>query len=106
MSVSLRPLPSPVTTAVGHPSPPPHRLHLFRRLPTSVFCLITQLPPLPDKLLHLTHIARTFPPSPLTPLSFACDAIVCTPTLVTQLSGSPPSSCPLPPLSHPLRFVC
>ena len=53
---------------------------------------------LPDKLLHLTRICRTFPR--LSSESFAYDTLVWTPTLITQLSRSPP-----PPLLSLLSRV-
>ena len=68
---------------VVHSSPCPLFLHL---LPPELFSLVAQFLPLPDKLLHLTHVCRTFPP--LTPQSFACDTLAWTPMLLFQLSTS------------------
>ena len=81
----------PVTMELVPASPSPHFFHL---LPSSLFSLTTQFLPLPDKLLHLTHVCRTFPP--LTPLSFAFDTLAWTLSLRTQLASSPSS--PLPSL--------
>ena len=88
MSISLMSLPLLATTAAGHSSPAPRCLRLFCRLPIDVFSLVAQRLSLPDKLLHLTHVCRTFPP--LTSLSFTCDTLACTATLIARLSASSP----------------
>ena len=59
----------------------------WHRLSADAFSVLTQFLPLPDKLLHLTHVCRAFPP--LTPPCFAFDTLAWTPTLITQLSASP-----------------
>ena len=71
---------------------------LLHRLPAALFVLVTQHLPLPDKLLHLTHVCRTLPS--LTPLSFAFDTLAWTRRLLTHLSSSPP-----PPLLSLLSLV-
>ena len=62
---------------------------LLHRLPAALFVLVTQHLPLPDKLLHLTHVCRTLPS--LTPLSFAFDTLAWTPRLLSHLTSTPPS---------------
>ena len=74
---------------VVHPPRSPLSLQQLQLLPSPVFSLLTQLLPLPDKLLHLTHVCRSFPP--LTPRSFACDTVAWTSTLIDQLKRSPSS---------------
>ena len=71
---------------------------LLHRLPAPLFTLIAQSLPLPDKLLHLTHVCRSLPA--LTPSSFAYDTVACTPALISKLSSSPP-----PPLLSLLSHV-
>ena len=82
----------------AQPSPSAASLQRFHRLPASLFALVAQFLPLPDKLLQLSHIARAFPP--LTPQSFACDTLAWTPTLISRLTASPP-----PPLLSLLALV-
>ena len=80
----------------------PHSSSSFLRgfavFPSSVFALLTQFLPLPDKLLQLTHVSHAFPA--LTPPSFASDTIGWTPWLVAHLSASPP-----PPLLSLLSHI-
>ena len=73
---------------VSHQPPSPRFLHLLHSLPSSLLSLTNHFLPLPDKLLHLTHVCRSFPA--LTPESFACDTVAWTPTLISQLSTTPP----------------
>ena len=77
-----------------------HATHssLLHCLPPAIFTLVTQLLPLPDKLLQFTHVSHCFPA--LTALSFTFDTLVCTPTLISKLSSSPP-----PPLLSLLSHV-
>ena len=71
----------------AHPCDPcPLSVHTTTH-PAPLFALITQLLPLPDKLLHLTHVCRTFPA--LTPWPFACDTLAWTRQLLLQLSILP-----------------
>ena len=81
------PPPAAMDVADVDSSSSPLPLHL---LPASLYPLITQFLPLPDKLLHLTHVCHSFPP--VTPLSFACDTVAWTPTLIAQLTSSPSPS--------------
>ena len=73
-------------------------LQRFQSLHPGIFDLITQFLPLPDKLLHLTQVCRTFPA--LIPRSFACDTMTWTATLLDELTASPP-----PPLLALLALV-
>ena len=87
MSASLSSQPTAMADGHSSSSPHPRCLRLFGRLPIDVFTLLAQCLPLPDKLLHLTHVYRMVPS--LSPLSFACDTLAWTPTLLSQLNTSP-----------------
>ena len=95
--------------AVHSPASP--SIQLLHHLPPALFALITQFIPLPDKLLHLTHVSHTFPF--LTPPAFVHDTLAWTPTLLTRLTTpatpstpTPSSSAsPTPPPPSPLLFL-
>ena len=79
----------PAGRPVVQPSPSPLSLQQLQLLPPALFSLITQLLPLPDNLLHLTHVSHTF--TPLAPMSLARDTLTWTPAVIARLTASPPS---------------
>ena len=70
----------------------------LQRIPPPLFYLIAQYLPLPEKLLHLTHVCHSF--FRLTPSSFVYDTVAWTAKLLEHVSSSPP-----PPLLSLLSHV-